>query len=90
MKNLNSRYITPLKVLTCITLSYAAYETHSSRFFESSVLGYEPNTLFNLVRILFPVPLTFFGSWMVITILVDLFVSNKRQKVYSPNSTTCN
>lgn len=78
--NLNSAYITPLKIVACIALSYAAYQTHSSRFFESTVLGYEPNTLFNLVRILFPVPLTFFGSWMAITVLMGLFISNKRQK----------
>ncbi len=77
---MNSKYITPLKIIVCIAFSYVAYDTHSSRFFESNVLGYEPNTLFNLIRILFPVPLTFFGSWMTITVLVDLFISNKRQK----------
>ncbi len=57
-----------------------AFETHSSRFFETTVLGYEPNTVLNLVRILFPLPLTFFVAWVTITMLMNIFISNKRQK----------
>ncbi len=77
---MNSKYIAPLKISICLAFSYLAYDTQSSRFFESTVLGYEPNTVFNLIRILFPVPLTFFGSWVTVTVLMDLFIFNKKSK----------
>lgn len=68
------------KISICLLASYFAYSSHSARFFESSILGYEPNTLYNLARILFPIPLSFFGAWISITTLTNLFNVNTKQK----------
>lgn len=81
-KNKTMNLNTLIKVILGILAAYMAYSSHSAKFFESTVLGYEPNTAYNLIRILFPIPLSFWGAWVSTSVLMDLYQSNNKNRNY--------
>lgn len=57
---------------------FTIYTLNLTRYFQQPyILGYETNTIYNLIRILFPVPLAMFGFWVSYTKVFEFLISIK-------------
>ena len=58
---------------------FTIYTLNLTRYFqEPYILGYEPNTIYNFIRILFPVPLAMFGFWVSYTKIFEFLIPIKK------------
>lgn len=78
----------PVQIITTISIGIFTYYTLDLEryFYQPYILGYEPNTFYNLVRILFPIPLSMFAFWVSYTKVFELFVATRETKEHT-NST---
>jgi len=62
---------------------FTIYTLNLTRYFqEPYILGYEPNSVYNLIRILFPIPLAMFGFWVSYTKVFEFLISIKNTSVH--------
>ena len=67
------------RILGVISVAiFTIYTLNLTRYFqEPYILGYEPNSVYNLIRILFPIPLAMFGFWVSYTKVFEFLISIK-------------